>query len=131
MGTLAKLFALIVSTPLGKAGFYIFCGAVFIACLGAALELALDIAYVFAQGFGAPSQYVEMVTRGLDELRREARKGHPKMLSLGTHARFMGQPGRVSALREVIEHCQAAGDVWIATREEIARWWIDHHAEWS
>src|ERR1700758_2937221 len=51
-----------------------------------------DSRFVFAQGFGAPSQYVEMVTRGLDELRREARQGYPKMLSLGTHARFMGQP---------------------------------------
>ena len=52
-----------------------------------------DSRFVFAQGFGAPSQYVEMVTRGLNELRREARAGYPKMLSLGTHARFMGQPG--------------------------------------
>jgi hypothetical protein len=43
----------------------------------------------------------------------------------------MGQPGRISGLREVIEHCQEAGDVWIATREEIARWWIDHHEEWA
>jgi peptidoglycan/xylan/chitin deacetylase (PgdA/CDA1 family) len=90
-----------------------------------------DSRFVFAQGFGAPSQYVEMVTRGLNELRREARAGSPKMLSLGTHARFMGQPGRISALREVIEHCQEAGDVWIATREEIARWWIEHHEEWA
>jgi peptidoglycan/xylan/chitin deacetylase (PgdA/CDA1 family) len=90
-----------------------------------------DSRFVFAQGFGAPSQYVEMVTRGLDELRREARAGYPKMLSLGTHARFMGQPGRISALREVIEHCQEAGDVWITTREEIARWWIDHHEQWA
>src|SRR5690348_5368934 len=37
-----------VSTPLGKAGFFTFCAALFISCLGAALELSLDIAYVFA-----------------------------------------------------------------------------------
>ena len=53
------------------------------------------------------------------------------MLSLGTHARLSGSPGACPALREVIEHCQEAGDVWIATREEIARWWIDHHEEWA
>jgi peptidoglycan/xylan/chitin deacetylase (PgdA/CDA1 family) len=90
-----------------------------------------DSRFVFAQGFAAPSHFVEMVTRGLDELRREARAGYPKMLSLGSHPRLFGQPGRISALREVIEHCQAEGDVWIATREEIARWWIDHHGEWQ
>jgi Mn2+/Fe2+ NRAMP family transporter len=44
--------ATIVSTPLGKAGFWIFCVALFIACFGAALELSLDIAYVYAQVFG-------------------------------------------------------------------------------
>jgi hypothetical protein len=52
------------------------------------------------------------------------------MMSIGVHARFFGQAGRTSALREVIEHCLQLGDVWIATREEIARWWLAHHAEW-
>ena len=90
-----------------------------------------DSRFVFAQGFAAPSHFVEMVKRGLDELRREARGGHAAMLSVGTHPRLFGQPGRTSALREVIEHCVEAGDVWIATREQIARWWIDHHEEWD
>jgi len=90
-----------------------------------------DSRFIFAQGFAAPSHFVQMVRRGLDEIRREAAAGHPAMLSIGTHPRLFGQPGRVSALREVIEHCLDAGDVWIATREEIARWWIDHHEEWS
>ena len=90
-----------------------------------------DSRFIFAQGFAAPSHFVEMVKRGLDEVRREARDGHPAMLSIGTHPRLIGQPGRASALREVIEHCLEAGDVWIATREEIARWWIDHHEEWA
>ena len=44
--------ALICSTPLGKWGFWLFSLALFIACFGAALELSLDIAYVYAQTFG-------------------------------------------------------------------------------
>jgi Mn2+/Fe2+ NRAMP family transporter len=44
--------ALIVSTPLGKWGFWIFAAALLIACLGAALELSLDGAYTYAQCFG-------------------------------------------------------------------------------
>jgi peptidoglycan/xylan/chitin deacetylase (PgdA/CDA1 family) len=90
-----------------------------------------DSRFVFAQGFAAPSHFVEMVRRGVDEIRREAQSGYPAMLSIGTHPRLLGQPGRTSALREVIEDCLAAGDVWFATREEIARWWIDHHDEWK
>jgi Mn2+/Fe2+ NRAMP family transporter len=33
-------------------GFWILCSALFIACFGAALELSLDMAYVYAQTFG-------------------------------------------------------------------------------
>jgi allantoinase len=47
------------------------------------------------------------------------------------HARLFGQAGRLSGLREVIEHVLSLQDVWIATREEIARWWLDHHQEWT
>jgi Mn2+/Fe2+ NRAMP family transporter len=43
---------LIVSGPLGKWGFYLFGIGVSIACLGAALELSLDGAYVYSQCFG-------------------------------------------------------------------------------
>jgi Mn2+/Fe2+ NRAMP family transporter len=44
--------ALEVTVPLGIWGYRIFGIALIIACFGAALELSLDIAYVYAQGFG-------------------------------------------------------------------------------
>ena len=69
--------------------------------------------------------------RAVAEYRREARAGYPKMMSIGVHPRLFGQAGRTSALREVIEHCLDLGDIWIATREEIALWWKDHSAEWE
>jgi Mn2+/Fe2+ NRAMP family transporter len=43
---------LIVTEPLGLWGYRIFAGALIVACFGAALELSLDMAYVYAQGFG-------------------------------------------------------------------------------
>jgi Mn2+/Fe2+ NRAMP family transporter len=43
---------LAVSSPLGIWGYRIFAVGLIIACFGAALELSLDIAYVYAQGFG-------------------------------------------------------------------------------
>ncbi len=52
------------------------------------------------------------------------------MMSVGLHPRWIGQPARSSALREFVEHALLEldkGDVWFATRLEIARWWLDHH----
>ncbi|HET9982208.1 MAG TPA: divalent metal cation transporter [Longimicrobiales bacterium] len=43
---------LLLTAPFGRAGFYLFAASLGIACLGAALELALAVGYDFAQGFG-------------------------------------------------------------------------------
>ena len=90
-----------------------------------------DSRFIFPQGFSTPTDFVDQVKRAIAEYRREAQAGYPKMMSIGVHARFFGQAGRVSGLREVIEYCLQLGDVWIATREQIAQWWIDHHTEWK
>ena len=90
-----------------------------------------DSRFIFPQGFSTPTDFVDQVKRAIAEYRREGDAGFPKMMSIGVHARFFGQAGRTSGLREVIEHCQQLGDVWVATREQIARWWIDHHTEWK
>jgi Mn2+/Fe2+ NRAMP family transporter len=44
--------ALIVTEPLGMWGYWLFGAGLFIACLGAALELSLDSGYSYAQAFG-------------------------------------------------------------------------------
>ena len=44
--------ALLMTTALPKWGFYLFALAMLFACLGAALEISLAIAYFFAQGLG-------------------------------------------------------------------------------
>jgi Mn2+/Fe2+ NRAMP family transporter len=41
-----------LSDPLGRWGFYLFVASLGIACFGAALEISLAVAYMFAQGFG-------------------------------------------------------------------------------
>jgi Mn2+/Fe2+ NRAMP family transporter len=43
---------LLLSTPLGRAGFWLFVASLGVACFGAALEIALQLAYLVAQGFG-------------------------------------------------------------------------------
>jgi Mn2+/Fe2+ NRAMP family transporter len=42
----------ITTQPLGHWGFRLFGLGLFVACVGATLEISLDIAYVYAQGFG-------------------------------------------------------------------------------
>jgi Mn2+/Fe2+ NRAMP family transporter len=44
--------ALILTQPFGKWGLYLFAASLGIACLGAALQVSLNLAYVTAQGFG-------------------------------------------------------------------------------
>jgi Mn2+/Fe2+ NRAMP family transporter len=44
--------ALLMTTALPKWGFFLFAASMLLACLGAALEISLAIAYFFAQGFG-------------------------------------------------------------------------------
>ena len=44
--------AVALSQPLGRWGFWLFCASLFVGCVGAALELALDVSYIFSQSFG-------------------------------------------------------------------------------
>src|SRR5919199_1515086 len=44
--------AAVLSVPLGRWGFTLFCLSLAIGCVGAALELSLDLSYIVAQSFG-------------------------------------------------------------------------------
>ena len=46
--------ALVLATPLGRAGFVLFLVTLFITCFGATLEITLASAYLLAQGLGWP-----------------------------------------------------------------------------
>jgi len=42
---------------------------------------------------------------------------------------MIGRPGRVVAIKRFIDYAKQFRDVWFATREEIARAWIDQHGD--
>lgn len=88
-----------------------------------------DIRFAASPVLGTPNQFSELCIAAVEELRREANAGFVKMLSVGLHARWIGQPGRLAGLRRFIEDCLTAGDVWFATREEIADWWLTNYAD--
>lgn len=86
-----------------------------------------DMRFVFP-GFSDPSSFANYLTMAFDDLWEEGAT-HPKMMSIGLHPRWVGQPGRVRALRLFIEHALDKGDVWFARRADIARWWLDNNNE--
>ena len=45
------------------------------------------------------------------------------MMSVGLHQRIIGRPGRIGGLERLLHHMRARGDVWFATRAEIAHAW--------
>jgi peptidoglycan/xylan/chitin deacetylase (PgdA/CDA1 family) len=74
--------------------------------------------------FSNSSDFFVYLKDSFDVLREES-KVKPKMMSVGLHTRVTGRPGRIVALRKFLEYVRGFDDVWIATREEIARYWTD------
>lgn len=48
---------------------------------------------------------------------------HPRMMSVGMHARILGHPGRITGLLAFADHIQGRDDVWICRRGDIAAHW--------
>lgn len=82
-----------------------------------------DMRYAFSPGFADPMDFLSLCTMGLDDLWEEGEQT-PKMMSVGLHPRWAGQPGRARAVRMLVEYALSKGDVWIARREDIARHWL-------
>jgi peptidoglycan/xylan/chitin deacetylase (PgdA/CDA1 family) len=80
--------------------------------------------------YGSPADFLDNLKRGLDQLWDEG-ASHPRMMSIGLHPRLIGQASRIHALREFIEYALKKGGVWFCRRIDIARWWLDHHAEFN
>jgi allantoinase len=76
----------------------------------------------------APRQWAEMINDGIDVLHAEG-ENRPVMMSIGLHARIVGQPARFSGLQRVLDHVAQLDDVWITTRVDIAEHWAVTHPE--
>jgi peptidoglycan/xylan/chitin deacetylase (PgdA/CDA1 family) len=89
-----------------------------------------DAKFGVLPGYGSPSDFVDNLKRGFDQLWDEG-ASHPRMMSIGLHPRLIGQASRIHALREFLEHAEKKGGVWFARRLDIANWWNEHQAEFS
>ena len=51
----------------------------------------------------------------------------PKLMTVSLHSRIVGRPGRIRALERFLDYVLGHDRVWIPTREEIARHWMETH----
>lgn len=64
----------------------------------------------------------EFLIDSIETLRAEGTR-HPRMLSIGLHARVVGHPGRIGGLAAVLDHLRGKDDVWVCRRGDIAAHW--------
>lgn len=85
-----------------------------------------DGRFTFSPGYGSPADFFDNCRRGIEYLWEEGETS-PKMISIGLHARVIGQAGRTSALRDLIQWAQQLPGVWFARRRDIADWWYQNY----
>ncbi len=87
-----------------------------------------DMRFATAQGFNTGEQFFTYLRDAFDALYEEG-AARPKMMSIGMHARLLGRPGRIGALKRFLDHISRHDRVWVARRIDIARHWREAHPE--
>lgn len=91
-----------------------------------------DTRYLLNPTYGSPRQFVESVQLGIDYMCDEADAGAgARMMTIGLHPRWSGQANRAAAVRDILRYATQKEGVIFMRRLDIARWWLDHHHEWS
>jgi len=85
-----------------------------------------DGLFLPGQSYSGPGSFLDYGRRAFDLLWEEG-ETRPAMMSIGLHARLMGQPARAHVLRELLDHLLGHDGVWFARRLDIARWWLDRY----
>jgi len=86
---------------------------------------ANDMRFTSPQGFNSGDQFFNYLRDSFDTLYDEGAE-HPKMMSIGMHARILGRPGRIRAMQRFLDHLNTHDKVWVARRVDIARHWREH-----
>ncbi|PJE31084.1 Peptidoglycan/xylan/chitin deacetylase, PgdA/CDA1 family [Pseudooceanicola antarcticus] len=81
-----------------------------------------DMRFSPGGGFVFADDFTRYCADAFDWLWREGAE-RPRMMSVGLHQRIIGRPGRIAGLEKLLKHMRSRGDVWFATRAEIAHEW--------
>lgn len=87
-----------------------------------------DIRFWSSPGLSDADDFFRYLRESFDVLYAEAGRGL-KMMSIGLHPRMIGRPGRIRSLKRFFDYARQYGDVWFATREEIAHAWLGRDAQ--
>ena len=77
-------------------------------------------------GWNTAPEFFQYLKDSFDMLYEEG-VSYPKMLTIGLHSRVSGRPGRAVAVRNFISYICRHPRVWIARRDDIARWWLERY----
>lgn len=69
-----------------------------------------------------------MLKDQFDELYEES-ASTGKLMNIGLHPHVSGHAHRMPCFREFLNHVKQREDVWWTTREELATWYLQNHAE--
>ena len=84
-----------------------------------------DMRFASPQGFNSGDQFFNYLKDSFDALYKEGETS-PKMMSVGMHARILGRPGRIMAMRKFLEYITTFDNVWLCSRREIADHWYKY-----
>jgi putative urate catabolism protein len=85
-----------------------------------------DMKFSVPPGFSAGDGWLQAMKDAFDLLYAEGGRS-PKMMSIGLHCRLAGRPSRAATLVRFLDHVASRRNVWVATREQIARHWMQVH----
>ena len=83
-----------------------------------------DIRFWNSPGLAQADDFFQYMRESFDVLYEEASDG-PRMMSVGLHPRMIGRPGRIRSLSRFFQYAQRYEGVWFATREDIAKAWLE------
>lgn len=84
-----------------------------------------DFMIFFRRGMST-TQAFEVFKEQFDQLYKEGAESG-RLMNIGLHPHVVGQPFRVRCVREFLDYAKQYPDVWFATREEIADWYLENH----
>ncbi|HVY98884.1 MAG TPA: allantoinase PuuE [Dongiaceae bacterium] len=74
------------------------------------------------QDLPTPELFFDYMKAAFDALYAEG-EASPKFMTLSTHCRLIGRPGRIAGLTRFLDHVLKHDRVWICRRAEVARHW--------
>jgi peptidoglycan/xylan/chitin deacetylase (PgdA/CDA1 family) len=84
-----------------------------------------DTRYLIAPTYASPRHFFENLKLSLDYLLEEAENGcGARLMSVGVHSRWSGQPGRASAVRDFIDYALGREGVCFMRRIDVAEFWV-------